>query len=50
MKLEVRAEPQPSEDRHSPGRGGGYAIDHAANERERREQQVVKYLRKQDPK
>jgi hypothetical protein len=50
MKLDVRAEPQPDTDRHSTGRGAGHALDHAANERERREQQVVRYLRKQEPK
>jgi len=49
MKLDGRAEPQPETDRHSPGRNGGHA-DQAANERERREQQVVRYLRKKDPK
>jgi hypothetical protein len=50
MEEKVKADRRITADRRTSPRGGRRATDQAAQDREWREQQVVKYLRKQEPK
>ena len=50
MEEKVKADRRITADRRTTPRGGRRVTDQAEQEREWREQQVVKYLRKPEPK